>query len=269
MTMKKLLGLVLMMLPLAAFAQSAIDGTWKIDLNKAQMDSKPRVLQLKDGMYACLTCDAKTQIKADGQPHPVTGSPYADSEKVSVIDPNKVEVVGLKDGQVRFRVGLNVSSDGKTMTRQYEERPAGSDQMVKTTATFSRVGEPETGSHAVSGSWKLDKLESASESWLTFTFASTGDGLNYKASTGETYHAKFDGKDYPYQNDPGTTSVVVKKIDANTYEETDKRNGEVISVARMSISPDGKSMTLVTQDKKRGMTDTFVAERTEKQEAEK
>jgi hypothetical protein len=70
-------------------------------------------------------------------------------------------------------------------------------------------------------------------------------------------------------NDPGTTSVVLKKIDSNTFEETDKRNGEVISVSKISVSPDGTSLTMVSQDKRRGMTDTFVAEREDKQEAEK
>ena len=267
--MKRVLGLILLMLPLAAFAQSAIDGTWKIDLNKAKMDSKPRVFELKDGMYACLTCDAKTKVKADGQEHSVTGSPYASSEKVTIMDPNNVEVVGMKDGKLAFKADFMVSSDGKTLTRQFEEHPAGSSQVAKSTAVYSRVGEPETGAHALSGSWKLDKFEAASENWLTFNFASTGDGLNYKASTGETYNAKFDGKDYPYQNDPGTTSVVLKKIDDNTVEETDKRNGQVIAVSKMSVSPDGKSLTMVTEDKLRGMTDTFVAERQDKRRRSK
>jgi hypothetical protein len=269
MTMKRVLGIVLLMLPLTVFAQSGIEGTWKIDLNKAQLDSKPRVLELKDGMYACLTCDAKTKIKADGQEHAVTGSPYYDKEKVTVMDPHKVEVIGTKDGKPAFKATLTVSEDGKTLTRDFEQHMPGSSQPSNTTSMFSRVGEPETGAGAISGSWKLEKLESASPNWLTFTFASTGDGLNYKASTGETYHAKYDGKDYPYQNDPGTTSVVLKKIDANTVEETDKRNGKVIAVSRLSVSEDGKSLTMVTEDKLRGITDTFVAEKENSQEAEK
>jgi len=267
--MRKALGILLMMLPLTAFAQSGIDGTWKIDLNKAKLDPKPRVLELKDGLYACLTCDSKTKIKADGQEHKMTGSPYVDSEKVTVLDPNTIEVVGTKDGKPAFRGTLTVSSDGKALTREFEEHPAGSSEVAKTTAVFSRVGGPQTGAHAITGSWKMEKLESASPNWLTFKFASTGDGLHYKASTGEGYDAKFDGKEYPYMNDPGTTSVVLKKIDSNTFEETDKRNGEVISVSKISVSPDGTSLTMVSQDKRRGMTDTFVAEREDKQEAEK
>jgi hypothetical protein len=268
MTMKRLLGLLLFLIPMIAVGQSGVDGTWRIDLNKTQLDSKPRVFELKDGMYSCSTCDPKITTKADGQDHQVTGSPYIDTANVTVVDENTVDVVGKKNGKVTFRAAMTISPDGKTLTRNFEEHPIGSDQVMTTTALFSRVGEPEAGAHLLSGSWKREKIE-ASENWLVFTYASTGDGLNYKASNGEAYHAKFDGKDYPYQGDPGTTSVVLKKIDDHTFEETDKRDGKVVAVSRLSISPDGKSLTMVSQDKLRGSTDTFVAEKLERQDAEK
>ena len=72
-----------------------------------------------------------------------------------------------------------------------------------------------------------------------------------------SYDAKFDGKDSPYKGDPGVTSVSLKKIDANTIEETDKRNGKVISVTRMTVSADGKTMKVETQDKLRGTSAKF------------
>jgi len=59
-----------------------IDGTWKIDLNKAQMDTKPMVYELKDGMYSCSTCDPKISIKADGR-NIRSRLPYVDSEKIT------------------------------------------------------------------------------------------------------------------------------------------------------------------------------------------
>jgi hypothetical protein len=259
-----------MLMPMLAFAQqSGISGTWKIDLNKVQMDSKARVYELKDGMFSCSTCDPKVSMMADGKEHKVAGSPYFDMASVTVVDPSTVEMTGTKDGKLAFRITSTVSPDGKTLTRKYEGHPAGSSEVSTDTSILSRVGEPEMGAHAVSGSWKVEKFESASENWLTFTYASTGDGLKYKASTGENYDAKFDGKDHPYQGDPGTTSVVLKKIDDNTFEETDKRDGEVIGVSRMTLSPDSKALTIVTEDKRRGVTDTWVAERQENQEAEK
>jgi hypothetical protein len=261
MNMRKALGIMLMMLPLAAFAQDAINGTWKIDLNKLQMDSKPQVFELKDGMYSCSTCDPKVMVKADGQDQAVTGNPYADTLSVKVIDANTIERVGKKDGKISFRETLAVSADGKSSTFKYEGHPAGGSQTVNAAGMYSRVGEPEAGAHAVSGSWKVDKWDSVSDNALTFTYAMTGDGVNFKASTGENYSAKFDGKDYPFHGDPGTTSVVLKRIDANTFEETYKRNGEVTGSSRMTISPDGKSLSMVSQDMRRGTTDRMVAEK--------
>lgn len=259
--MKNFLGLLLLFIPIVAVAQSAIDGTWKIDLNKAQLDSKPMVYELKNGIYSCSTCDPKVTIKADGEDQKVTGSPYMDTESITMVNGSTVQRVGKKNGKVSFRDTLAVSPDGKTLTQTYEGHPAGSDQMVTATGISSRVGEPQAGAHALSGSWKTEKWESASDNALTFIYAASSDGLNFKASTGEAYSAKFDGKDYPFQGDPGTTSVVLKKIDDHTFEETYKRNGEVVGSSRLSVSPDGKSLTIVSQDKRLGRTNTWVAEK--------
>ena len=258
--MRKILGLMLIMLPMAALAQSGIDGTWKIDLNKAQMDTKPMVYELKDGMYSCSTCDPKISIKADGKEHKITGSPYVDSEKITPVNGSTVERVGMKNGKVAFRDTLTISEDGMTMTQTYEGHPAGSDQAVMATGIYSRVGEAQQGGlHPLSGSWKTEKFESVSDNALTFTYSMTSDGVNYKASTGENYSAKFDGKDYPFHGDPGTTAVVLKKIDDQTFQETYKLNGEVTGSQRITLSPDGSSLTMVSEDMRRGTTDTWVA----------
>lgn len=259
--MRKFLGLLLMFLPLIAVAQNGIDGTWRVDLNKAQLDTKPRVYELKDGVYTCSTCDPKITMKADGQDHPVTGSPYIDTASITVVNNNTTERVGKKGGKVVVRETMTVSPDGKMLTQKFEEHPAASDQAVTATGIYSRVGEPEAGTHALSGSWKTEKYESVSENGLTFTYAMGGDGLKFKASTGESYNAKFDGKDYPYHGDPGTTAVVLKKIDDHTFEETYKRGSEVVGVAKIAVSADGKSLHMVNEDKRRGTTDTMVAEK--------
>jgi hypothetical protein len=59
---------------------------------------------------------------------------------------------------------------------------------------------------------------------------------------------------------PGTTTVSVKKIDDHTIEETYKSpNGDVNYVAHISVSPDGRTLTQVGQEKHTGRTTTFVA----------
>jgi hypothetical protein len=261
MTMKKIVGMLLLLTPLLAAAQSGIDGTWRVDLNKVKMDPKPLVFELKGGMYSCATCEVKDKIKADGQDHKIAGDPYADTMRIAVVSGSTVERVGKKNGKVTYRSTLTISADGKTMTEKFEWHPANSDEVANGSTVFSRVGEPEPGAHAISGQWKTDKVATLSNNALTFTYAPSGEGLTYKASTGESYSAQFDGKDYPYQGDPGTTAVELTKIDDHTFQETYKRNDKVVGTARMTVSPDGNSLSIAFEDKVRGRTDNWVAEK--------
>jgi hypothetical protein len=73
---------------------------------------------------------------------------------------------------------------------------------------------------------------------------------------GQTYDAKFDGKEYPITGDPGHTKVTLKKIDDNTVEETDHRMGKVTDEIRLSAAADGKTLTLTDKDVQHGQTST-------------
>ena len=76
-----------------------------------------------------------------------------------------------------------------------------------------------------------------------------------------SYDAKFDGKDYPIQGDPGHTTVSLKRIGDDTIEETDKRDGKIVGVYRMTVSSDGKSIHAEYTDKERGTSTTFTMEK--------
>jgi len=58
----------------------------------------------------------------------------------------------------------------------------------------------------------------------------------------EHYLATLDGKDYPTMgNDPRVVSM--KRLDASTVEVSLKRDGKVSSVQRLTLSPDGQTLT--------------------------
>ena len=59
---------------------------------------------------------------------------------------------------------------------------------------------------------------------------------------GERLNAKFDGKDYPVEDDPGRMLVSAKLLNADTVELTCKRNGEVVAIKRISVMLDRKSI---------------------------
>ena len=93
------------------------------------------------------------------------------------------------------------------------------------------------------------------------TYLSMKDGLKVAAG-GESYEAKFDGKDYPVQGDSyhGTTSL--QRINDDTIEEIYKRDGRVVRVAFAILSEDGKSMRVASTDmRSSGHTMTYTAEK--------
>ncbi len=256
--MKKLL-FVLLLMPLSVWGQTAFDGTWRVDLSKAQLPKKPDKYLLQNGTYKCETCAPPYEVKADGQDHKVTGHPYFDTVSVRVVNDKTVELTEKKNGKIVGTDKSTVSGDGNQLAEEFTWQPEASNKQQSGKAASTRVAKGPAGSHAISGSWRGEKLQDFSPDALIVTYKSTGDGLSMKAGTGESYDAKFDGKDYPFKGDPGVTSVSLKKINANTIEEADKRDGKVIFVSRMTISRDGKTMKIEVDDKLHGTTSSYVA----------
>jgi hypothetical protein len=57
------------------------------------------------------------------------------------------------------------------------------------------------------------------------------------------YNAKFDGKDYPATGIANADTVSVKRIDANTIETMQKKEGKVVMTITTKVSKDGKTRT--------------------------
>jgi len=253
-------SLIMFLIPSISSAQSSLDGNWKFDLNKIKMPEKPDVYLLQDGMYHCKTCVPVVDVKADGQDQKVSGHPYYDTVAVRVVDDRTVEVTDKKDGKTVATVKTVVSADGKTATVEFSDSTA-STEPVTGKGDAVRVAKGPSGAHALSGSWRYTKTENMSDNGTNVTFKTDTDTLNMTAPTGQSYTAKLDGSDAPYKGDPGITSVSLKRISKNVFEETDKRNGKVISVARMTVSPDGKSLTMDISDKEHGTTMQLIADK--------
>ena len=262
--MKKLLlaGLLVAWLaPAVAMAQDAFNGTWKFELDNAQFATKPDVILLKDGMYQCKTCVPAINVKADGSDQPVTGHPYYNSVSIKVVDDRTIEETDKKDGKTVANSKTMVSPDGKSSMFGFSDSSNTNADPVTGKGEAVRVAPGPPGSHAISGSWRMSKMNDLSSNGLLVTFKLEGDMLSMSSPTGQSYMAKLDGTDAPYKGDPGTTSVSVKRINKTTIEETDKRDGKVISISRMTIAADGKTFTDAVTDKLRGTNSQFTAQK--------
>jgi hypothetical protein len=251
--------LVALVMPAMAVAQSVFDGTWKFDMKTAKFPEKPDVYVLQDGMYHCKTCVPMVDVKADGKDQKVSGHPYYDMVSIKVVDDRTIEEIDKKNGKIVTTSKTWVSADGNTMMVEFTDSSATNADPVTGKGEEMRVAKGPTGSHAVSGSWRTSKIDTVSDNGLTITLKTSGDSLSMSTPTGQGYTAKMDGTEAPYTGDPGTTSVSVKKMDKTILEETDKRDGKVINVSRITVSADGKTLTVKADDKLHGTTSEITA----------
>ena len=254
-----LLTLVALCVAAAAQAQSPFDGTWKTDLSQTKFSPKPLAFYISQGWYHCVTCNPTFDVAADGQDHAVTGQSY-DTISVTIVDPHSISIATKKGGQADYEQTRTVSADGKTLTVKSTGHPVNGSASISFEASAKRSGVAPAGVHATSGQWIIQK-QTGSDNALLTTYKTNGDQFTMTSPTGETYTAKFDGADYPATGTHYYNAVSLKKINANTIEETDKRDGKVVDISTMTVSANGKMMTVVDNDKVTGRTSTFVAKK--------
>jgi hypothetical protein len=248
---RKIIGtalLIALSVPIAARAQSAINGTWKLDVGALPFPKQTNVWILQRGRYQCKSCKPPIDVKADGSDQPTPGQQY-DTISVRILDGHTVRLIEKKNGQTDSDEKFTVSLDGNTCT----------DEFASWKATMTRVAKGPAGSHALSGSWRDVKMESVSDAGLLISYKLEGDTLTMSRPTGMGYKVKLDGTFAPYQGDPEKHGVSVSRVDANTFEETDELNGKPTTVMRMTVAADGKSMTIVARDIEAGTSNRFTA----------
>jgi len=75
-----------------------------------------------------------------------------------------------------------------------------------------------------------------------YKFSSKSVGGDGKPST-VTFTAMFDGKYHPLTGSTLADSIMVKRVDANTTESTQKKGDKVVSHGMRVVAKDGKTMT--------------------------
>jgi hypothetical protein len=256
-----LFPLVLLLFPGLLAAQSPFDGTWVAKPETTQLPKRPEIYSLQNGIYECESCVPKIKATADGNYYPIAGSPYFSAVAVRVIDGHTIKIIEKEKEKVVYKETDKVSADGDTLRQDVTDLAAPNGEAVVAQETFQRVsaGAPDAG--AISGSWLAKKIEFTSKNGITVTYRSTAQGLQACNPGGEGYDAKFDGKEYPVHGDPTHSTVSLKKINANTIVETDRQDGRVHYMVRMTVSRDGKTMKVTETDEERGAKTTYVLEK--------
>ena len=235
--------MVLLLLSPASFGQSPFDGTWVTIPPLAQ---EPAVYLLAKGLFRCSGCMANMEVEADGNDHKVAETAYWDTLNAQMVNVHTVEIIAKKAGKTMLTEVDAISPDGSTLTQLVKDTTEAETVTIET--SYRRIEKGPDGSHAISGSWRAQKTN-RSRNGSIIKYKCTADGFSAETPLGERFNAKFDGKDYPVEDDPGRTMVSAKLLGSDTVELVSKRNGEVVAIKRMSVSPGGKSIHVVFKDK--------------------
>ena len=127
------------------------------------------------------------------------------------------------------------------------------------TVVFAGVGMAQPNDPAY-GVWKLNLAKSKyspgpapKEATVTIEAAGPGRKVTVKAVGGDGttlnwgYSGNFDGKEIRITgNHPDADVVILKRISANAVRTTNKQAGKRTLVNGVSVSPDGKTLTVAT-----------------------
>jgi hypothetical protein len=235
---------VLLTLGGASVGQSPFDGTW-VNKGVGQPPLGTASYSLADETLRCSCAIGDIEIKADGYDHKTPETDYWDKLNAQAMDARTVVLIAKKGGRTMFTEVDSISEDGNMLTQIVKDTTEAETVTIETQS--HRVESGHASSHGISGTWKAFKA-SRSLNGSLIRYTCTKDSFSAETPLGERYTAKFDGKFYPVEDDPGHTMVSAKLLDARTVELTSKRGGKIVSVSRLSVAPDGNSIHAVFEN---------------------
>jgi hypothetical protein len=107
-------------------------------------------------------------------------------------------------------------------------------------ATLAAVAAVLAAAPPYAGKWKMNPAKS-DFGQTTITYDQLPGGEMKATIDGQPYTFRMDGKDYP---DPFGDTAAWKSINATTWETTWKLQGKVLATDNVTLSPDGKTLTI-------------------------
>ena len=216
-------------------------GAWKLNSAKTNLRDQMKVENLGASKYVFDVGAGPETIVVDG-----TDQPGYSGTLLSVApeSPHAWKVVRKAQGRTLVSANWTLSEDAKTLTDDFTQfKPDGS--LIKIKFVYMKDGAGE----GFAGKWVSTRGTLLSDCMIQVRRWEE-DGLSFNNSlTGLTKNVKFDGKDYPVQgsssNPPATASI--RRVDNRIVELTDKTGGKISDTQQFTLSPDLKSLTVITR----------------------
>jgi len=234
--------------------QSPFVGDWKLDPAKSKQVDEMKVASLGGNKFSFDFGGGDPEIcVADG-----TDQPGHFGIEIAVsIEPEKWTVVRKKDGKVLVTGVWTLGKDSNTLHDHFTAvRPDG--KMNTTDYVYERRGDGQ----GFIGDW-VSTTQAMNSAFVMIVKPFEGEGLSFVTSGGAgTKNVKLDGKDYAnvdaVVND---MTASARQVDERTLELTDKIGGKAIDTQDVSVSQDGKTLTMTVHVVGRSEPDVMVFEK--------
>jgi hypothetical protein len=228
---------------LPAQSTDPLVGTWKFNKTKSDVQGQTYSIGALGGnKYKFTYGDINFDVAVDGTDQTTfPGATWA----VTVLSPNKWQIVVKANGKVQGTNIWTLSADGQTFTTDYTGT-RGDGSAVESHGTLKRTA----GSTGFAGTWVSGEVNFTDPSLLVVTpFGSGGLTLSYPGDK-TTINLTMDGADCavvgPTVLKGSTTSA--HRSDPSSLALTDKLNGKTMDTVDWSVSADGKTLTMTEHD---------------------
>jgi hypothetical protein len=236
-------------------AEDPFAGRWKMDLSKSTMVDEMKVASAGGNQYSFdFGGGAGEKIKVDGTDQP---GMFGTTLAVTAEAPDRWKVVRKKDGRTMLIGKWTLSGDGATLTDDYTELDAQGSPATHLLYKYQRTG----GGSGFAGDWV--STSQPTDPMVVEIAVWEGDGLALTRHGGVTRHVKFDGKAYPAEgaNVPAGYGTSGRRVDGRTVELTDTIGDKARDRQTMTVSEDGKRLTMTMTPVGRARPSVMVFER--------
>ncbi len=250
-----------LLLPLACLAAGAawapddpMLGDWKLNPQKSKLTDEMKVTSLGGNKYSFDFGDGPPEtIVVDGTDQPGNfGTTFA----VTAVSPDEWRGVRKKDGRVEIKGIWKLSKGGDSLHDDYTG--VGSNGK---TIHLVYVYERREGGPGFAGDW-VSTSEQVDTVYVMQVRPYEGDGLSINSSSeGVTKNIKFDGKDYPNAGSGVKIVSSAQRVNKSTVELIDKIGGKVVDTQEISVSEDGKTLTMTVHVPGRSEPNVLVFDR--------
>jgi hypothetical protein len=237
---KRLLGLAAL-LPAMSRADSPFNGVWVVqpELTTFEAQRLPSFM-LERGDFRQEDCAKPIDLPADGADHPVKDPVVFDAMSVRALDRLRVEVIEKTAGRVTWKGLYTVARNLQSMTLAFENRRAA--KPVSGVILYQREGSPLSGAHALSGTWRPDKLVELSASGSTLSIQDTDTGRILDWSDGRHISTELDVQFHPLDGYLEGASISVVHPRPDTLAINRKQGENPVEMVRAVLSEDGRTI---------------------------